>query len=288
MNNKIFIGAHLSISGGIENAIVKARELEINSLQIFTKNASTWKEKQFADSQIEAFRDEKDKSGIKFIFSHYSYLINLASPDDVLWKKSVIAMQNEIIRAAQLDLDGVILHPGQYTDSTPEEGLARISNALNSITKDLLKQKFKLKNKSIILEITAGQGSSLGHRFEHIAAIVEKLENKALFGVCFDTAHAFAAGYDISIDSGYEKTFLEFDRIIGLDKLSVFHMNDSTKGLGSRIDRHEHLGKGRIGAPFFKSVMKDERFKLIPKIIETPKGDDDDFDSMNLELLKDF
>jgi deoxyribonuclease IV len=286
MNDKILIGAHLSISGGMEKAIIKARDLDINSLQIFTKNASSWKEKEITKSEINAFISEKKDSDIKFIFSHYSYLINLASPDNALWNRSQAALQNEIIRSIQLDLDGVILHPGQHIDSTPEQGLDRIAQALNSIAEDLLDKKYKLKNKFIILEITAGQGSSLGYRFEHMADILKKLKNKALFGICFDTAHAFAAGYDISKKEGYEKTFLEFDKIIGLDKLAVFHLNDSMKDLDSRVDRHEHLGKGRIGRLFFRLLMNDERFHMIPKIIETPKGDDDEFDRINLKFLK--
>jgi deoxyribonuclease-4 len=286
MKKEIMIGAHLSISGGLEKAVYKADELGINALQIFTKNASTWKEKTLTGSEIGAFLKAVENSGVKFIFSHDSYLINLASPDKVLWEKSVSALENEITRAAMLSLNGVILHPGMFVDSSFEKGLERIISALNSITAKIKKEKLNLKNHFIILETTAGQGSSIGCKFEEINDIISGLNDKELFAVCFDSAHVFASGYDISNEAGYEKTFIEFEKKISIKRLAAFHLNDTQKDCGSRVDRHEHIGRGRIGKGFFRLLMNDERFKDIPKIIETPKGDDDEFDRVNLDLLK--
>ena len=231
------------------------------------------------------FFKEKEKTGIDPVFSHASYLINIGSPDKDLYQKSKTALLDELKRAETLKLAFVVLHPGAAIDSAPASALERIAMAIHEIFEKT--DGFKVK---LLLENTAGQGSCVGHRFEELAAIIaavdEKEGEKERIGVCFDTCHAFQAGYDLRNDEGYHKTFEEFDRLIGLSKLLAFHLNDSKKELGGRVDRHHHIGKGHLGIRPFQLLMNDQRFENVPMVLETPKGEECLEDKEALNLLR--
>ena len=218
------------------------------------------------------------------IAAHTSYLINIASPEKKKYEKSHKALEQELVRAADLGIQDVVLHPGAHMDSGRVEGIGRIAACINDLYKRLPAVETR-----VLLETTAGQGSSLGHTFEELAAMIEKIQRKDRIGVCLDTSHIFAAGYDIRDRKSFRETVAEFDKIIGLARLYLLHLNDSKKNLGSRVDRHEHIGRGCIGPDAFKFIMTDERLLDIPKIIETPKkADGIDWDRTNLEILRSF
>ena len=283
-SDSCLLGAHYSIAKGIDQAIYEAQRYGCTTLQIFTKNASTWKERHLKPAEIDLFKTAKLESGISQIAAHTSYLINIASPEDRKYKKSSIALQQEVLRADALGIPHVVLHPGAHMNSGPSEGIGRIVSCIN----DLYDHHPEVETR-ILLETTAGQGSSLGHTFEQLAEIIEKTHSKDLIGVCLDTCHIFAAGYDIRDKKSYRETISEFDQIIGLKRLDLLHLNDSMKDLGSRVDRHEHIGRGCIGTDAFKCIMNDERLQHIPKIIETPKKVEGiDWDRKNLDLLRSF
>jgi deoxyribonuclease IV len=263
------IGAHLSISGGCDLAIGRAEALAISSLQIFTKNASQWAAKPLDPGVIERFVQERDRTGLLNLVAHDSYLINVASPDDGTWEKSRLALQVELDRCDELDVPYLVSHPGGHLGSGPEAGIRRVSEAINRIHDERPSGRCML-----LLETPAGQGTTLGRSFEEIAAIIDGVENKARVGVCFDTCHVFAAGYDIRDRAGYEGTMRTFDEVIGLANLRVFHLNDSKKGLGSKVDRHAHIGEGELGKAPFGFLLGDSRFKGISGVLETEHGDD--------------
>lgn len=278
----LLLGAHFSISGGMQKALYEAASYQCNTLQIFTKNANTWKEKTLSDKEIKKFKDAKIETGIYEIISHASYLINIAGVDK---KKSVMsyeALKQELIRCNQLEIPYAVLHPGSHMETGEHAGIRRIADNINQI--------FDITagiNTRLLLETTAGQGSSIGHTFEQLADIIEQVRDQSRIGVCLDTSHIFAAGYDISTRDGYRVAISEFDRIVGLDKLFSIHLNDSKKKAGSRVDRHEHIGNGFIGLDAFKYIINDFRFKNIPKIIETPKKKGlKDGDELNLNRLR--
>lgn len=276
------LGAHFSISGGLQHAITEAAHYQCNCLQLFTKNANTWKEKTLTDTQVQTFSQTKEKTGITRIISHASYLINIAGPDAKKAAMSCEALKQELIRCGKLDIPYVVLHPGFHMGSGEDAGINAISDRLNRIFRQTAAIKTRL-----LLETTAGQGTCIGHRFEQLASIMEKIEDHDRIGVCLDTCHIFAAGYDISDTTGYEETIRQFDRIIGLENLFVIHVNDAKKECGSRVDRHEHIGDGLIGLNGFKQMMNDTRLANIPKILETPKlKDSRDADVINLKLLR--
>jgi deoxyribonuclease-4 len=273
------IGAHMSITGEISKGIDRGVSLGCTAIQIFTGYNNRWISKSIASEDLKHFNEKKHQ--LKIIFAHNNYLINLASFDPVKSKKSFSSMLEELHRAEQLQLPFLVMHPGSHLGAGEKDGLKRIARQLNvliSETKD-----FKVR---ILLETTAGQGTNLGHCFEHFTEIMNRIRDPERIGICFDTCHSFTAGYDLRIPSEYEKTFDSFDRIVGLSHIFAFHLNDSKFGLGSRKDRHEHIGQGCIGLNAFRLLLNDERFNRIPMVLETPKGKEMEEDRMNLAVLK--
>lgn len=275
------LGAHVSAAGGVDHAPRRAAELGCACLQLFTKQPSRWAEPVMDDRTAEAFVREREAHGIRVAVAHDSYLINLASPDRALWERSVRCFEGELRRCATLGLDFLVTHPGNATDGDFESGVARnaegLSRALSRVE----------GSTTVLLELTAGSGTSIGATFERLASIIDRLPDElaARVGVCVDTCHAFAAGYDLADD--WDGVWGRFDDVLGLDRLRLFHVNDSKHPLGSRKDRHEHLGQGTLGSRPFRRLMNDGRFQRIPKLLETPKhGAPLEFDVMNLEFLR--
>jgi deoxyribonuclease-4 len=273
----ILLGAHMSIGGGVFNAILRGKELGCTTIQIFTKSANQWKAKEITSEDIEKFKQVQKETEITPVVAHDSYLINIGSRDKDLLQKSRESLLVELTRSEKLGLPYLVMHPGSNPDE--KEGIKKISDSLNWVFSQSAKYKAK-----ICLETTAGQGNTLGYGFEQIAQIIDLVNEKERIGVCYDTSHTFAAGYDIRDKKAYANTFKEFDKIVGLKKIGVIHLNDSKKELGTRVDRHEHIGKGFLGLEAFKILMNDPNFEKIPKIIETPKVDD--WDKINLKLLR--
>jgi deoxyribonuclease-4 len=275
------LGAHISIAGGMELALARGEAVGCTAIQIFTKNANQWRAKPISDLAAQAFRAAWQASPIGPVLAHDSYLINLAAPDDDKWAQAKNAFLDEMQRCAQLGIGDLVMHPGAHLGQGEAAGLKRIAAALRDI--------FTAAPDSVrvLLENTAGQGTYLGGRFEHLAEIIERVP-AGRFGVCFDTCHAFAAGHDLSTAGGYRAVMAEFDRLLGIETIRAFHLNDSKKDLHSRVDRHEHIGRGAIGREGFAALMQDSRFATVPKILETPKGDNDEFDRINLALLRDL
>lgn len=278
-------GAHLSIAGGLYKSADAALALGCGTVQLFTKNASQWAAKPIADDEATAFKKAVRKAKLKFATAHDSYLINLAAPGDDLFAKSVAAFADEIARAEQLGLTYLVTHPGAHVGSGESAGLRRVIAGLDEALRRCAGCKVK-----VLLETTAGMGTCLGHRFEHIAALLDGVKEPERYGVCLDTCHVFAAGYDIGTAEGYEATLAEFDRVVGLKRLKVFHINDSVKPLGSRVDRHAGVGLGRIGEGAFRRLVTDPRFVKVPMILETPKEGPDGtaMDPVNLGKLRGF
>lgn len=281
MDDDLLIGAHMSISGGMDKSLIRGKSVGCATIQIFTKSSNQWKAKNLLKEDIERFQSNKQKTGITNIVAHDSYLINLASPKDDLRQKSFEAFVIEMERCRDLGIKSLVMHPGSHTGAGEDNGLKTITNQFNSILN--LTRGWDV---DILLETTAGQGTNLGYKFEHMAYIIDNVDQKDRLKICFDTCHVFAAGYDISNEEGYNKTMDHFEKILGLDKITVFHLNDSKKGLGSRVDRHEHLGKGELGEDLFRFIMNDARFHKVPKILETPKGKEMEEDKVNLALLR--
>jgi deoxyribonuclease-4 len=278
------LGGHFSIAGGLEKALYTAADYGCTAAQLFTKNANTWKEKDITAAEIDRFSAAIDETGITEIASHTSYLINLAAPDEKKHKKSCAALSRELVRASQLTIPYVVLHPGAHMGEGEKAGLSRIVDSINRILDGAPQLDTRL-----LVESTAGQGSGVGHRFEQIAQIVDAVEAKAHIGVCLDTCHIFAAGYDIRTKEGVAETLSEFDRVVGLERLYLIHLNDSKKGLADRVDRHEHIGRGKIGKAGFRAIMTEPRLLNIAKILETAKKEGGkDWDRVNLGLLRSF
>lgn len=280
----MLLGAHMSIAGGMDKAIERGMALSCTAIQLFTKNSNQWKARAFKSDEVERFKALRKRSGIYTIIAHDSYLINIASSSQDLREKSMNAFIDEMDRCRTLGIKYIVMHPGAHLGAGEDRGIKNIVTSLNSILRET-----DGWGVNAVLESTAGQGTSIGYRFEHLGRIIEGIEDKERVKVCLDTCHLFTAGYDISNPEGYTKVIDEFDRLVGLDRLLCFHLNDSKKGLGSRVDRHEHIGKGFIGETAFRLIMKDKRFDAIPKIIETPKGlkgKDIREDKINLTLLR--
>lgn len=276
------LGAHFSIAKGLHQAFYTARDYGCTAMQIFTKNASTWKERLVSTGEIELFEIARSETGIARVAAHTSYLINIASPDRLKHRKSRDALIQELRRSIALGIDYVVLHPGAHMGMGVKKGLARVAQTIRFIF-----ETTDLSGCRLLLETTAGQGSSLGHAFEHLGAVIHQINDPQHLGVCLDTSHIFAAGYDIRKRKAYSRTMADFDRIIGLDHLYLIHLNDSKKAFGTRVDRHEHIGHGHIGEKAFDCIMNDARLIRIPKIIETPKtGGSRDWDRLNLERLR--
>jgi deoxyribonuclease IV len=279
--NDPLIGAHESIAGGIATAFGRAQRAGCKTLQVFTKNSNRWHAKPLSGDDIASYKTTASKSTIRPVIAHDSYLINLCATDRSILRKSREAFTDELLRCEALGIPFLNFHPGAHMGAGESEGIKRIVESLN-----LVHVRTAGISVTSILETTAGQGTAIGFRFEQLRAIIDGVEDPDRMGVCIDTCHIFAAGYDIRSREGYEKTMREFDQIVGLGKLVAFHVNDSKKAVGSRIDRHEHIGKGQIGREGFRCLMKDERFAGIPKILETPKGEDLKEDRMNLAVLR--
>lgn len=261
------IGAHMSVAGGLPRAVDRAVAHRCQALQIFTKNANQWRGRIVARSEIREFRAKVKAARIAPIVSHASYLINLAASQRALRRQSVEAMDDEIARAEALGLLGVVLHPGCHTVGDAASGLALIAEALL----ELLRRRRRSAT-MILLENTAGQGTALGATFEELASIVAMTGGHKRVGVCLDTCHLVASGYDIVSPEGYASTFHKFERLVGFDRLKAFHLNDSKKPLGSRVDRHEHIGRGCLGLDPFRRIVNDRRFRELAMLLETPKG----------------
>lgn len=284
------LGAHMSIAGGLPRAVDRAWAARCEALQIFTKSAGQWRARPLPAEEIALFRRRVAETGIHPVFSHNSYLINLASSLPSLREQSIVALGDEIDRAESLGLDGLVMHPGSHTTGTERDGLRLIAEGLARLLAERPDGRTK-----ILLEHTAGQGTNLGHRFEHLAEIIDRLGGSARIGVCLDTCHLLTAGYDICTEDGYERTFREFNRLVGLGRLEAFHLNDSKKPCGSRVDRHEHIGQGCIGLEPFRRLLNDPRFRELPMLLETPKlettesrrkSDLDPWDARNLRALR--
>ena len=280
-NSQILLGAHMSIRGGVSMAIERARSIRCTAMQMFVKNNMQWFARALTREEIRAFLNHVQRGELLSVFGHANYLINLAATNPQFHANSIRALAEELVRADQLELPFLVLHPGAHLGAGEEAGLKKIADSVDDVFRKIPKVKTK-----IALEITAGQGSCIGHRFEHLAHIIANVREPDRLRVCLDTAHLFAAGYEISSESGVRKTFHEFDRVIGRNRLVAIHVNDSKTGLGSRVDRHEHIGKGRIGLDAFRFIMQSPRFSKIPKVLETPKGNDLAEDGVNLKTLQ--
>jgi deoxyribonuclease IV len=283
------LGAHMSVAGGLPRAVERAIVHRCDALQIFSKNASQWRGRPLPPEEIGEFRAKVDASGITPVVSHASYLINLASTNRALRQQSLDAMGDEIDRAEALGLLGVVLHPGCFTAGNEADGLDLVARGLL----DLLRERRRGKT-MILLEQTAGQGTSLGSTFEQLASIMAKMNDHKRVGVCLDTCHLLAAGYDIGSPAGYASTFTQFERLIGFERLKAVHMNDSKQPLGSRVDRHEHIGEGFVGLDAFRRIVNDPRFQGLAMLLETPKTEGrsakdisiDPLDERNLNALR--
>ncbi|HEX3618957.1 MAG TPA: deoxyribonuclease IV, partial [Candidatus Udaeobacter sp.] len=261
--SRLLLGAHMSIRGGVSMAIQRARSIQCTAMQIFVKNNMQWFARPLRRDEISAFLDHVQRGELLSIFAHANYLINLAATNPQFRTNSIRALSEELTRADQLQLPFLVVHPGAHLGAGEEAGLKRIVESIDHVLDGLPKIKTR-----IALETTAGQGSCLGSKFEHLDYIISRVREPERLCVCLDTAHVFAAGYDISTDSSVRKTLREFDRVIGRSRLVAIHLNDSKTACGSRVDRHEHIGKGRIGLDAFGFIMRNRRFHKIPKVLE--------------------
>ncbi len=263
----LMLGAHISISGGLDQAFSRGESIGCTTMQIFTKSNRQWACKPLTKQEIAAFKKAWQSSFIQDVVVHAAYLINIASANPEVVEKSTNALMQELSRCEQLGIPYLVLHPGSNKTSPKQKSLAQIAQQLDKVIESVP------GNTMILLETMAGQGSNLCSQFEELATVHKTLKNKTRVGICFDTCHAFAAGYDMRTQQAYESTWQLFDQIIGLELLKVIHVNDSKKELGSRVDRHEHIGEGKIGNESFSLLFNDKRFFSIPKILETPKDD---------------
>ncbi len=273
----------MSIRGGVSMAIERARSIHCTAMQIFVKNNMQWFARPLTRDEIRSFLDHVQRGELLSVFGHANYLINLATTNPGFLANSIRALAEELVRADQLELPFLVMHPGAHLGAGEEAGLKKIVESIDVMFRKIPKVKTK-----IALEVTAGQGSCIGHRFEHLAQIIERVREPERLCVCVDTAHLFAAGYDIGSDRLVRKTFREFDRVIGRNRLVAIHVNDSKTRCGSRVDRHEHIGKGQIGLDGFRFIMRSPRFRKIPKVLETPKGEALAEDVVNLKMLREL
>ena len=278
------LGAHMSIAGGYHKAVEAAAEYSMDVVQLFTKNNNQWAAKTITDGDCTLFKESLERTGVSRPLSHSSYLINLASPKDELWNKSIDSMVVEWQRAEQLGLDGVVMHPGSYVESTPEAGLERIANAIQKVY-----EKASPKHAWLLLENTAGQGSNLGWNMEQLGWLLERTGDAMQVGVCLDTCHAHAAGYDFSTAEGFKAWEKDAKKHNVLAAIRALHLNDSKKGCGCRVDRHEHIGLGTIGLEGFQRVLRHKTLKILPMYLETEKGKndhDEEWDAINMRVLR--
>ncbi len=277
------LGAHMSIAGGYYKAVEAAAENGCDCVQLFTKNNNQWRAKPLTDDDRTLFQAALKRLKIKHPIAHDSYLINLASPDDALWEKSVAAFEEELLRCDHLGIPYLVTHPGAFVSSSEEAGLARVAAALDEVHRRLPGLECQT-----LLETTAGQGSTLGWRFEQLAAIIAAVKEPQRLGVCVDTCHIFAAGYPLGTKKEYTETMAELDATVGLDRVKAFHLNDSKQAFGSRVDRHAHIGRGKLGLEPFRLLLNDPRFRRTPMYLETAKEQEDgvEMDVVNLQTLR--
>lgn len=275
------LGAHMSIAGGLPQVIVRARAVEATALQVFVKSSNQWAARPFAPGEVEAYREASRDAGLdRHTLAHASYLINLASPDDALWEKSIAAIRVELDRCDALGIPWLVVHPGAHVGSGVPSGIERVAEALHRT----LPQTGQ--GAGVLLETTAGQGSTLGARFEELGEILKAANHPERVGICFDTCHVLAAGYEFRSAPAYAETMTALDRAVGLDRLLGVHLNDSKGDLGCRRDRHEHIGKGKVGLEAFRLILADSRLRDIPMVLETEKGEDLEEDRVNLSVLR--
>lgn len=275
------LGSHMSIAGGVDKALLQGQEVGCDAVQIFTKSSRQWVSKPLGKEEIANFHEAKKTTGITAIVAHDSYLYNFAATDDVLRKKSVSGLIDEMERCEVLGVAYLIAHPGAHVGAGEAVGIKTVAKSIDEMHKACAGFTTKLA-----LEITAGQGSNLGYCFEQVRQMIDAVKTPERLRVCFDTEHAFAAGYDLRTKDGYDRTFAEFDETIGLDLLVAFHLNDAKKDLGCRVDRHEHIGKGFLGLEAFRLLLNDRRFWGLPMCLETPKSADCHEDRENLATLR--
>lgn len=275
------LGAHMPTTGGLYRAITSGHEIGCTAVQLFTASPRQWRARPLSDEDISAFARAREETGIDTVISHDSYLINLAAPAEDILQRSREAFLEEMQRAEALNIPWVVTHMGSYLDSSEEEGLAVLGESVR-----LLLQQTEGMRVGIALETTAGQGTNLGYRFEHLARIIDMAGGSQRVGVCFDTCHVFVAGYDIRTPEALSATLDEFDRVIGLERLKVIHVNDAKKSLGSRVDRHAHIGEGELGLETFRILLHEPRLAHVPVILETP--DPETMHPVNLQRLKEL
>lgn len=275
------LGAHMPITGGVDKAVLRGQEVGCDAIQIFTRSPRQWRPRALKDDEVLRFQQNRQDTGIDPIVAHDCYLINLGSPDEQLWEKSLHVFMEEMGHCEALDIPYLVIHPGSHVDTGEEPGLRRIAKALDQARSETEGHQVEL-----LLEITAGQGSNLGYSFGQLAHLLSLVADDSWLGICFDTCHAFAAGYELRTREGYEATFDELDELIGLSRLKCIHLNDAKGDLGSRLDRHEHIGQGFLGLEPFRILLNDARFEDLPMLLETPKGPDFAEDKGNLELLR--
>ncbi|MCK4517929.1 deoxyribonuclease IV [Candidatus Babeliales bacterium] len=266
-NKSILLGAHMSISGGLHKAIERAESINCTTMQIFTKNNKSWLGRKISNEEANQFKQALKKSSLKKIMGHTSYLINIGSANKEVEKKSIAALKHELGRCEQLDIPYLILHPGSHLGAGEDKCIKQICKNLNIVLAHATGKTI------ILLETMAGQGTNVGYKFEHLRQIYDGCNHKKFLGVCFDTCHVFVAGYDLTSPESYKKTWAKFAKIIGMRKLKAIHLNDSKTELGSRKDRHENIGKGKIPKKTFELIMNDKRLSGIPKVLETPSTD---------------
>ena len=281
MKAKLLLGSHQSIAGGVEKAPARGLEAGCDTIQIFVKSPNRWASKPLTQENVAAFRAAVAETGIWPIFAHAPYLVNLATPDDALWQKSIDSLADDLERCEMLGLPGLVLHPGSHVGSGEEAGVARVSAALDEVHARLSGYAAQ-----IWLETTAGQGDYLGYTFEQLRVMIDGVRAPERLGICFDTAHAFAAGYDLRTPEAFAETWAAFDRVLGADRLKAVHLNDAKRELGSRVDRHEHIGQGLLGLEPFRLLVNEPRFRGLPMTLETEKGPDLEEDRENLRVLR--
>lgn len=277
------LGAHMSIAGGVANALRRGADVGCETVQIFTKNNNRWQGKPITDGERADFLALRARTGIAPVFAHTAYLINPAAPDPVVHERSLVALRDEVERCEALELSCLVLHPGAHKGEGEAAGLARIARSLERVHAETPGARVK-----ILLETTAGQGTSLGHTFDQLRRIMAGVSRPERLGVCLDSCHVFAAGYDIRRRDGYEAMMDEFDSLIGLEHLRAVHLNDSRRECGSRVDRHDHIGQGVMGLDPFRFLVNDQRLRNVPGVLETPKNETCDEDRLNLKTLREL
>lgn len=275
------LGAHMSIAGGVENAVLAGHSVACQAIAMFTKNNNQWKAKALTKDDADRFNAALVETGIKPVVAHSSYLINLGSPDNVLWKKSTASMEDELARCELLGIPYLVVHPGSHKGKGVDFGLKRVAEAM-----DQIHSKHPTWRVMTLIEHTAGQGDHLCHTFEEIGQLRDLIADNKRIGVCLDSCHLFAAGYDLRKPETYADVFKNFSDLVGIEQVKAWHLNDSKTPLGSRVDRHEHIGKGKVGRAGFRNIMNDARWRNLPGLLETPKGPELKEDKVNLRVLR--